>query len=711
MLQLIIFLLYYGIWYTSERLIAMNGLFSNDQNNLASVGKGLTLEYNQKKEMARLYRRGQLIKQADLTDSTEKRLFVVDAVEQGCNQTQLATTLGISRQTIHNYMETKKYFGIEGLIHGYNPQQTKNRRKQRRLHSSKRSSGNTARKLEQLRKNKREQAQKSQADLFDISAEDKKHVSLKEQPYSEQYDWQYSRYAGVFCYIIALIHQWKWLDLIQSYVGVNFKIFLIFMLMAARNIGSIEQLKNVRKREAGLILGFIRFPCRTKLWENFYQIVHQGLSSRLLRSYFLYQLRSGLVSLWLWFTDGHLLPYDGKHQVHYSYNTQRQKPYPGQTNFVTCDNDGRIVDFEIQEGKGDIHGRIKSICNNWKDEVPFTAVQVFDRENYGTERFIEYVDQEIPFVCWDKYVDTPSLNRLSDELFVETLTFNDKCYKYFESEKRFSYTLDNNKPHENRSVTLRHFTIWNLSSNRRTCGLASPLSLRELSACDCVKAILSRWGASENTFKHIQNRHPFHYHPGFRMVDSENQQISNPEIKELTREIQKKNKKLSKLCKELSKAEASESGRKNSAFDRLKDEIASLEQEIKQLKQQKNNLPEKVDVSSLENYRSFKKIDNEGKNLFDFATSSVWNARKQMVAWLRDYYDQENDIVDLFYAITECHGWIKSQSNKVIVRLEPLQQPKRRVAQEQLCRKLTGFFAETMNGKKLIVEVGESPLT
>ena len=26
----------------------------------------------------------------------------------------------ISRQTIHNYRETHKYFGMEGLIHGYN---------------------------------------------------------------------------------------------------------------------------------------------------------------------------------------------------------------------------------------------------------------------------------------------------------------------------------------------------------------------------------------------------------------------------------------------------------------------------------------------------------------------------------------------------------------------------------------------------------------
>jgi len=49
-----------------------------------------------------------------------------------------------------------------------------------------------------------------------------------------------------------------------------------------------------------------------------------------------------------------------------------------------------------------------------------------------------------------------------------------------------------------------------------------------------------------------------------------------------------------------------------------------------------------------------------GSGLIDFVTSSVWNARKLMVSWLQTFYRQENEVVDLFYAITNCHGWIKS---------------------------------------------------
>jgi len=694
-----------------EGLIAMNDLFPQlTKIDGVSVDNGLVVEYNSKKEIARLYLRGQLIKQTDFYDKVEKKFFVILAVEHGCNQSKLAKALNISRQTINNYINTKEEFGLEGLVHGYNPAQTKDKRKQRQLHRDQRNTGNTARKLEEIHKQRKQEAQQSQLDVFDIPEAEIRKVDSKDQLYVEKHNWQSSRYAGVFCYIITLISHWRWLDLIQSYFGVDYKIFLVFVFMSAKNILSIEQLKNARLGEAGLILGLIRIPGRTKLWEDFYKVARQQLSLRLLTSYFIYQLRTGMVSLWFWFTDGHLLPYEGKEKVHHAFKTQSQRPHPGQTNNVTCDSDGRIVDFGIEEGKGNLYERIKFVCNKWKSEIPFTPVQVFDREIYGAGRFKEYIDEKIPFVCWDKNVDSNALKKLTANLFVESLSFNDVEYKYFESEKTLSYAADPAKPKEKINVTLRRFTIWNMRSKRRTCGLASPKSIRDIPQADCIKGILMRWGASENTFKHIKTRHPFHYHPGFKMVESDNQQIVNPELKEINKQIKSETKKFNKLCKELSKAEALQSGRKNSMFDRIKSEISSSENILSQLKEKKTKLPETIDVRDLENYRSFKKIDNEGKNLFDFATSSVWNARKQMVSWLRNCYDRENETVDLFYAITHCHGWIKVQPDQVIVRLEPLEQEKRRAAQEYLCRKLTHLYAKLKNGKRLVIDVGESPI-
>ena len=58
------------------------------------------------------------------------------------------------------------------------------------------------------------------------------------------------------------------------------------------------------------------------------------------------------------------------------------------------------------------------------------------------------------------------------------------------------------------------------------------------------------------------------------------------------------------------------------------------------MKQQAKAIPEKVDVSSLEDYRCFEQIADESKYLFDLVTTSVWNARKQMVEWLLPLYDE-----------------------------------------------------------------------
>jgi len=41
-----------------------------------------------------------------------------------------------------------------------------------------------------------------------------------------------------------------------------------------------------------------------------------------------------------------------------------------------------------------------------------------------------------------------------------------------------------------------------------------------------------------------------------------------------------------------------------------------------------------------------------------------------MTEWLNPFFNNTNEVVDLFYAITDCHGWMKSSPDQVIVRLE-----------------------------------------
>ena len=488
---------------------------------------------------------------------------------------------------------------------------------------------------------------------------------------------------------------------------------MVFLLMAARNIRSIEKLKNVRHREAGIVLGLKHLASKPKLWQWFYSVSDQGRSISLLSDYFRYQICSGLVGLQIWFTDGHLLPYTGKHTVHYSYNTQRRMPVPGQTSMVTCDQHGRIVGFEIHEGKGNLKQYILNLGDRYNDDLPCSPVMVFDREGSTNSFYSKLVLAGSPFVAWQKNINTEQLAAIEDCKFDEPFEFNGKSYKVFEDEKIITYCPSEGTEIGQHCFKLRHIFIWNQSSKRKTCALAWTGDTK-MSTIDCASAILHRWGASENTFKHTKERHPLHYHPGFKLVESDRQEIKNPALKQKADQIKIIKKELKKLYKKLSKAKEvlnkDGSPRENSVRERIKNEIDNYEAELDKLNAEKKALPEKVDPSTLEDYKSIKKIDNEGKNLFDFVTASVWNARKMMVNSLRSFYSQDYEVVDLFYAIADCHGWIKSTKTEVIVRLEPLQQHSRRMAQEELCRKLTNMGTQMPNGKWIKIEVGESPI-
>ena len=697
-------------------------LFSsvNDKpKNQFDLGKGLILEVKENyPQTAILSQNGIVIKRCKLADKTAKKLLVIEALEHGAMKSRLASALQMSRQTIDNYQGTVKHFGLDGLVKGYDPSVSKSVRVQREKHAqpNKRIPGNRARQLEQIRLEKRQarEEQKHEQSVFKFGYENSAIlVEAENQPFSEQHDWEPSRYAGVATYLIALITEWKWLQLVMGYFGSAFKIFMVFLLMAARNIRSIENLKNVRHREAGIVLGLRQLASKPKLWQWFYNVSDKGRSISLLADYFRYQICSGLVGLQFWFSDGHLLPYTGKQPVHYSYNTQRRMPVPGQTSMVTCDQHGRIVGFEIHEGKGNLKQYILNLGKKWNDDLPCSAVMVFDREGSANSNYSKLVLAGIPFVAWQKNINTEQLSGIEDSKFDEPFEFNGKSYKVFEDEKVITCDTVEDTEIGQHCFKLRHIFIWNQSSKRKTCALAWSGDTN-LSTIDCARAILHRWGASENTFKHTKERHPLHYHPGFKLVESDRQEIKNPAVKQKQDQIKTIKKDLKKLYKKLSKAKEvlnkDGSPRENSVRERIKKDIDNYEAELDKLNGEKKALPEKVDPTTLEDYKSIKKIDNEGKNLFDFVTVSVWNARKMMVSWLRSYYSQDNEVVDLFYAIADCHGWIKSTKTEVTVRLEPLQQHSRRMAQEQLCRKLSSMGAQMPNGKWLKIEVGESPI-
>ncbi len=92
-------------------------------------------------------------------------------------------------------------------------------------------------------------------------------------------------------------------------------------------------------------------------------------------------------------------------------------PEKGQTNWVSCDISGRIVDFDIQEGKGNLRQRILDLPEVWSADLASIPVMVFDREGYDKKFFLNLTQRNIPFVCWDKFVNNAVLVFLDEGIF------------------------------------------------------------------------------------------------------------------------------------------------------------------------------------------------------------------------------------------------------------------------------------------------------
>ena len=120
--------------------------------------------------------------------------------------------------------------------------------------------------------------------------------------------------------------------------------------------------------------------------------------------------------------------------------SQRRMPMPGRTNQVTCDGSGRIVDFEIQEGKGEMKHWILDVVDQWRPQLSAPPVSVFDREGYDAGFFFRLVSDGKPFVSWEKNVDAKRPGAIEAQRFATDFTFNAKCYSVFEQPKAFTCT-------------------------------------------------------------------------------------------------------------------------------------------------------------------------------------------------------------------------------------------------------------------------------
>ena len=156
---------------------------AQDDGCLLALGRGYTLRLPQgPRAPGDLHHRGGLGKRVDLRDKAEQRLLAVERMQHGVNQTRLAEALQLNRQTLHNYRESFREFGVQGLLHGCSLDRSKSEGRQRHLPMHQRRPGNKARQIEALRRTKRERAQAAAPEQVPLTWEGEPAVYILEEP-------------------------------------------------------------------------------------------------------------------------------------------------------------------------------------------------------------------------------------------------------------------------------------------------------------------------------------------------------------------------------------------------------------------------------------------------------------------------------------------------------------------------------------------------
>jgi transposase len=675
-----------------------HNLFATEEQGFDFIGQGFALKRTSDKNKVHLYKNGAFVKEQMLYPAIEKRLFVVDLVErQGVTRSKLADSLGIARQSINNWVDTYRKYGSTGLINNTKDSWKKN---------PKRFTGNKARDLQQERQESKQALQRQELTInFESQLQvEEKYCGSARSLYNEEFDYQENRYSGSLLYLAATIKDLNILNQLSAFVGEYLWVPLMFVMMHVNKIGSTEQFKTVYREEFGKIIGLKKLSNLTKVREYIGELIEHKKALQVKKRFTKLQIVKGAVSLWRLFLDGHFVPYSGKEKVHKGYSTQRDLMMPGRTEYFAHDSNCNIVYFDIQEGKGDIHESLRQLSlqlQPYNGDIP--PLIVVDRELWGVEKFLHLSDCR--FVTWEKYCDKALLKELPDSSFTKELELNENHYLLFEEKKTYSSAA-------RQSIELRRIVSRN-SRDEETIAMVTNDSMEP--AETIAESMLNRWGCSENSFKHMGVRTQMHYNPLWKIQEeSDDQQINNPKYLGLKKELGRKKKELTKIQKELGKKEPKlkkdGTPRKTPAREEMQAKRKALEEEIDQINQQISQSSRRIDLRDTPE-ELFKAIDNEAKNWWNVSEMIFWNTRRKLARLLFTYLPDNRDLLPVLDAITSSRGWIKSSKDTVVVRLEPLEVPRYRDAQIQLCRYLNNQGITLPNGKLLQYDVGDNPFS
>jgi len=283
-----------------------------DKPNAHPIGNGYSLEKLQD-NLIILYHKGQVVESYSLKNGMDKRVLVVNLVNnKKVTKSLLATALGISRQSIDNWLAYYKRNGYEGLINSYKGGIGEGRQ----AVSASLYTGNKSVDLQEQRQAFKQAVAKVQPELdFDPSDSDLCGA------FEEQYEEEENHYGGSFIYYAIFEDILDLSNFLHTHLGAYSLLIRLFLMMQINQLGSLEQLKVIYKKSFGRLLGIKTLPSRPVLTQLVGDVLEQTDTTELKDSFITHQVLHDLVNLEELYLDGHFIPYTGKTKERFLYAT------------------------------------------------------------------------------------------------------------------------------------------------------------------------------------------------------------------------------------------------------------------------------------------------------------------------------------------------------------------------------------------------------
>jgi len=416
---------------------------------------------------------------------------------------------------------------------------------------------------------------------------------------------------------------------------------------------SIEDFKNVRREDLGIVLGETEAPTvltlRGKIKALAESVDPLSISRELFRRYL------SLEPVWegLYYLDGHFCPYYGQHPTPRGWDAKRRLAVKGHTDVYVHDARGRALFFFSQPLNDSLARAIPGAVEEIRrahGPGPFTLV--FDRGGYSGDAFRFLQEQGIGFIT---YLKGRQARRRHPHKQFRSGWFR------FEG-RRHVYRLFEKKTRINRAGSIR--TVIFLGDDGHQIPVLTNLSTSS-NAAKIVHCLRLRW-RQENDFKYLRDNYAIdqiiQYGADQERLD---RRIANPRRKALKEQVHILTQQLQALEAQLGRAFDGNDERQRPtargikiAHGRLRSEIARKRQALTRLENRLRRTPGQVSAMAADKTRSLLREDR--RLVVNALKIAALNAEKLLVRRFDETYEQPKDAFSVFRSLLHLPGHVRA---------------------------------------------------